>query len=71
MINLLDGSPEEGKVIGTAKIEKLGNSTVVHIDGNTISGEVLRRGFSLDSVSFIEDEFPEYADFEGDIVEEQ
>lgn len=57
VVNRLDGHPEEGEVVGTAKLERLsGGNIVVHIDGSTMTGEMLRRGFSLGSYSIAEDE---------------
>lgn len=57
VVNRLDGHPEEGEVVGTAKLEKLpGGNIVVHVDGNTITGEMLRRGFSFGSFSIKDDE---------------
>ena len=48
LINRLDGHPEQGEVIGTAKIEQLpGGNCVAHIDASGMTPEMLRRGFSL------------------------
>lgn len=50
------GHPEEGETIGTATLENLGGKVIVHVDGNTITGETLRRGFSFGSFTIVEDE---------------
>lgn len=54
--NRLDGHPEEGEIVGTAQVEDLSGRVIVHIDGSTITGETLRRGFSLGSFSIVEDD---------------
>ena len=50
LINRLDGHPEQGEVIGTAKIEQLpGGNCVAHIDAPGMTADRLRRGFTLGS----------------------
>lgn len=57
VINRIDGSSEEGKVIGTAKIEQLpGGNCVAHIDASGMTPEMLRRGFSLGDFDEPQDE---------------
>ncbi len=52
VLNRLEGHPEEGKVIGTARLEQMSDGDImVCIDGSTLTGEMLRRGFSLGSFS--------------------
>lgn len=46
VINRLGGG-EEGQVVGTARIEDLHGTQIVHIDMAGKSADILRRGFSL------------------------
>lgn len=56
VVNRLEGSEEEGRVIGTARIERLdGGNLIAHVDASGMTGEILRRGFSIGSFSFLED----------------
>jgi hypothetical protein len=49
-VNRLDGGTDEGKVLGTAKIEKLSDGNfIAHIDASDLPAETLHRGFSLGS----------------------
>jgi hypothetical protein len=41
----------EGEVIGTAKLEKVGDKIVVHIDATDVP-EAVTKGFKLDPFSF-------------------
>lgn len=52
--NRIDGHPDEGEIVGVAQVEDLSGRAIVHIDGSTITGETLRRGFSLSSFSIVE-----------------
>jgi hypothetical protein len=53
--NRIEGSPAEGELIGSAQVEELSGRVIVHVDGSTMTGEMLRRGFSLGSFSIVED----------------
>lgn len=45
----------EGEIVGTAKIEKLpGGALIAHIDMAGKSADILRRGFSLGTVTMTE-----------------
>jgi hypothetical protein len=53
-VNRLDGHPDEGKVIGTAKIERLpGGRLVANIDASGMSVESFHRGFSFRDVDHL------------------
>jgi hypothetical protein len=54
--NRIEGSPAEGELVGSAQIEDLSGRPIIHIDGSTMTGEMLRRGFSLGSFSIVEDD---------------
>jgi hypothetical protein len=57
LANRLDGSPEAGQVVGTAKIEQLpGGDCVIHIDAEGMTAEMLRRGFSVGEFSIPDEE---------------
>lgn len=48
-----EGSLTEDQKIGTARVERLSNGDVIaHIDGSQMTGEMLRRGFSIDLSGF-------------------
>lgn len=55
-VPLLGHREEDGKIVGSARIEKMpGGSLVVHIDGSGMSAETFRRGFSLGSFTVPEE----------------
>lgn len=57
LINRLDGSPEEGMVVGTARIEQLpGGAIIAHIDASGMTADMLRRGFSIGDFSIPEED---------------
>lgn len=57
LINRLDGSEEEGEVVGTAKLEELpGGNVIAHMNMSGQTAEILRRGFSFGSFSIAEDQ---------------
>lgn len=48
LIIRIEGSEGEGRVIGTARMERLPDGNIVaHIDAGGMTAEMLRRGFSI------------------------
>lgn len=53
--NRLEGSAEEGQVVGTAQVEELSGKLIFHIDMTGKTADILRRGFSMGSFSIAKD----------------
>lgn len=57
LVNRLDGHPEEGEVVGMARIEQLpGGNCIAHIDASGMTADTLRRGFSIGDFSIAEED---------------
>ncbi|WPJ30595.1 hypothetical protein [Streptomyces phage Psst1] len=57
IINRLEGTTEEGQVIGRGIVEELpSGSQIVHMDLSGETADILRRGFSLGSISLYNQE---------------
>lgn len=57
IINRLEGSEEEGQVIGRGIVEELpSGDQIVHMDLSGKTADILRRGFSLGDVSLYQPE---------------
>lgn len=51
VMNRIEGSDEEGEVVGTAQVELLGGKLIFHMDMGGQTADILRRGFSMGSFS--------------------
>lgn len=57
IINRLEGTEEEGQVVGTGIVEELpSGDQIVHMDLSGKTADILRRGFSLGDISLYQPE---------------
>lgn len=55
LVNRIEGSPDEGQVVGIAKIEELlGGNQIIHMDASGMTAEMLRGGFRVGDLSIAE-----------------
>lgn len=56
IVNRLEGTDEEGQVVGRGIVERLPNGgQVIHMDLSGKTADILRRGFSLGDISLYEE----------------